>query len=111
MCPIRQASRQKRAGQEIHFDLDEENYHEDSSASAEWRVWLLAVLALVIGAVILAIILAIIDASAPEIGADVFGDALHDADWNYLNIAKLKTIEMDDYIRIGCNAVFDSGKG
>ena len=98
-------------GQEIHFELDKENYQEDSSASAEWWVWLLAVLALVIGAVILAIILAIIDAAAPEIGADVFEDALHDVDWNYLNIAELKTIEMGDCIRIGCNAVFGSGKG
>lgn len=92
-------------GQAVRFDLDEENYHEDSSASAEWWVWLLAVLALLIGAIILAIILAVIEALAPELGADVFQDAIDEVDWNDLKIAELKSIELGDCIRIGCDAV------
>lgn len=92
--------------QSIHFDEDKDRYKESHEVSAEWWVWLLGFLAAIIGALIVLIILAIIDALAPDIGADVFDGAIKDVQWNYLNIAKLKTVDLGDSIRIGCSAEF-----
>lgn len=92
--------------QTIHFEQDKERYRESHEVSAEWWVWLLAFLALIIGTVVLAIILAVIDAMAPDIGVGMFSNAIEDVKWNYIKIARLNSIELGDCIRIGCEAEF-----
>lgn len=105
-APYRASLQEESGKQKIHFDMDRGRYNESHEVSAEWWVWLLAFLALLIGAVILVIILAIINAVAPDIGVDAFSNAIQDVQWNYLNIVKLKTIDLGDCIRIGCDAEF-----
>ncbi len=107
-APYRAVIQDKDGKQVIHFDQDKNRYKESHEISAEWWVWLIAFLALIIGAVVLTIILAIMNAVAPNIGSDIFADAITDVKWNYIKIAKFKTVELGDCIRIGCNAVFDS---
>lgn len=105
-APYKASLQEKGGKQKIHFDMDKDRYKESHEVSAEWWVWLLAALALLIGALILYIILAVIDAVAPDIGVDAFSNAIQDVKWNYLNIVKLKTIDLGDCIRIGCDAEF-----
>lgn len=96
----------KSGKQSVHFELDRDNYRESHDVSAEWWVWLISFLALLVGSIVLVIILAVINSTAPTIGADTFATAIHDVDWNHLNIVKLNTIELGDCIRIGCTAEF-----
>lgn len=38
----------------------------------------------------------------------IFSSAIHDVDWNHLEIAKLNSIEIGECLRIGCTAEFKS---
>lgn len=105
-APNKASITEKEGKQAIHFEVDESNYREDHDVSAEWWVWLIAFIALVVGALILGIILAVMDAVAPDIGIDTFSSAIKDVEWNYINIVKMDTIELGDCIRLGCTAEF-----
>lgn len=105
-APYKASLKEEGGKQKIHFDMDNGRYRESHEVSAEWWVWLIAFLALIIGALVLVIVLAIISAVAPDIGVDAFSNAIQDVQWNYLNIVKLKTIDLGDCIRIGCDAEF-----
>lgn len=105
-APYKASLKEEGGKQKICFDMDNGRYRESHEVSAEWWVWLIAFLALIIGALVLVIVLAIIDAVAPDIGVDAFSNAIQDVQWNYINIVKLKTIDLGDCIRIGCDAEF-----
>lgn len=106
-APYKASLKEEEGKQAIHFDIDKDRYKESHEVSAEWWVWLIAFLAFIIGTLVLGIILAVIDSVAPTIGVDTFSSAIKDVQWNYLNIVKLKTIDLGDCIRIGCDAKFE----
>lgn len=81
--------------------FQKEYYHEDKEVSANWWVWLLAVLISGVGAIIVLITLAIINLISPSLEHSVFKSALVKIDWNHMDIAEIQHLNTRGHIQIG----------
>lgn len=81
--------------------FQKEYYHEDKEVSANWWVWLLAVLISGVGAIIVLITLAIINLISPSLEHSVFKSALVKIDWNHMDIVEIQHLNTSGHIQIG----------